>query len=31
MAVAELVESFAAEQVAAFQRDGFLIVEEGLV
>jgi 2-oxoglutarate-dependent dioxygenase len=31
MAVAELVESFAPEEVAAFQRDGFLIVEEGLV
>jgi ectoine hydroxylase-related dioxygenase (phytanoyl-CoA dioxygenase family) len=31
MAVATLVESFTHEQVEAFHRDGFLIVEEGLV
>ena len=31
MAVAQLVETFTPEQVEAFQRDGFLIVEEGLV
>jgi ectoine hydroxylase-related dioxygenase (phytanoyl-CoA dioxygenase family) len=31
MAVAQLVESFSPEQVEAFHRDGFLIVEEGLV
>ena len=31
MAVATLVESFSAGQVEAFSRDGFLIVEEGLV
>ena len=30
MAVAELARSFSAEQVEAFQRDGFLVVEEGL-
>jgi ectoine hydroxylase-related dioxygenase (phytanoyl-CoA dioxygenase family) len=30
MAVAELVQSFSAEQVEAFERDGFLVVEEGL-
>ena len=31
MAVAQLLEAFTAEQVEAFGRDGFLIVEEGLV
>jgi ectoine hydroxylase-related dioxygenase (phytanoyl-CoA dioxygenase family) len=31
MSVAEIVESFTSEQVESFQRDGFLIVEEGLV
>jgi ectoine hydroxylase-related dioxygenase (phytanoyl-CoA dioxygenase family) len=31
MAVAQLVDSFTSEQVEAFHRDGFLIVEEGLV
>ena len=31
MAIAERVETFTPEQVEAFQRDGFLIVEEGLV
>jgi ectoine hydroxylase-related dioxygenase (phytanoyl-CoA dioxygenase family) len=31
MAVAELDTSFARQQVEAFRRDGFLIVEEGLV
>jgi ectoine hydroxylase-related dioxygenase (phytanoyl-CoA dioxygenase family) len=31
MAIAQLVESFTPEQVDAFHRDGFLIVEEGLV
>ena len=31
MAVAQLVHEFTAEQVEAFQRDGFLIVAEGLV
>ena len=30
MAVAELAQSFSAEQVEAFDRDGFLVVEEGL-
>lgn len=30
MAVAELARSFSAEQVVAFERDGFLVVEEGL-
>ena len=31
MATGELVDSFTVEQVEAFERDGFLIVEEGLV
>ena len=31
MAVAELVESFSADEVESFERDGFLIVERGLV
>jgi len=31
LATGELVDSFTVEQVEAFERDGFLIVEEGLV
>jgi ectoine hydroxylase-related dioxygenase (phytanoyl-CoA dioxygenase family) len=31
VATSELVDSFTVEQVEAFERDGFLIVEEGLV
>ena len=31
MAIATLVETFTSEHVEAFHRDGFLIVEEGLV